>query len=654
MITNFANTTPAASSRRKSALRAPAPGLAGARLYSAAVLFCSAGAAGAADHAATPIPDSRHIANGRIIPSESYADQPYIVSTDDGAWLCVMTTGPGSEGATGQHVVSRRSTDQGRTWEQPVALEPADGSEVSYAVLLKVPYGRVYAFYNHNTDNVREVKREDGGVFRRVDSLGHYVFKYSDDHGRTWSPNRYPVPIREFECDRNNVYGGKLRFFWNVGRPLILGDTAIMVLHKVGAMGPGFFSQSEGAFFKSRNILTERDPEKLTFETLPDGDVGLRTPPGGGRVAEEQSIVALSDGSLYCVYRTIDGWPVHAYSRDGGHTWTPPAYKTYTPGGRRVKNPRAANFAWNCSNGKFLYWFHNHGGRFIGELGAGGRGGRSPFDDRNPAWLMAGREIVTPQGRMLEWSQPEILLYDDDPFIRISYPDLVEEGGKFYVTETQKSIGRIHEIPSALLEGLFHQFDHQHVATNQLALDLPYPAPAVAKMPPLPEFHQRDARFEDQRSRDLRAGFTLDFWLTLDAFTPSQALLDSRDATGRGLLVTATETGTIRITLHDGRQESSWESDRGALQTGTPQHAVITMDGGPKIITFVVNGMLGDGGDERQFGWGRFSPTLRAPNGADTVAIGEGVRSLRLYTRALSTSEAVGNFRAGNTVSGMR
>ena len=258
------------------------------------------------------ISDPRHITNGRNIPSEGYADQPYIVKTDDGAWLCVMTTGTGHEGQGGQHVVSMRSTDQGRTWEKIVAIESADGPEASYAVLLKVPGGRIYAFYNHNTDRVPEVKREDKGVYKRVDSLGHYVFKYSDDHGRSWSPKRYEVSLREFECDRNNVYGGQLRFFWNVGRPLILGDAAIMVMHKVGAMGNGFFAQSEGAFFKSKNILTERDPEKITFETLPDGDIGLRTPAGGGRVAEEQSIVKLSDGSLYCVYRTIDGWPASA------------------------------------------------------------------------------------------------------------------------------------------------------------------------------------------------------------------------------------------------------------------------------------------------------------------------------------------------------
>jgi len=410
--------------------------------------------------AATPaIPDPRHISNGWNIPSEGYADQPYIVKTDDGAWLCVITTGTGVEGAKGQHVVSMRSTDQGRTWEKPVDVEPIDGPEASYAVLLKVPGGRIYCFYNHNTDKVTEVKREDKGVYKRVDSLGHYVFKYSDDHGRTWSEKRYDIPMREFECDRNNTYGGKLKFFWNVGRPLILNDAAICVIHKVGAMGAGFFAQSEGAFLKSKNILTERDPAKITFETLPDGDIGLRTPQGGGRVAEEQNIVSLSDGSLYCVYRTIDGWPTCSYSRNGGHTWTTPVYASYTPGGRLIKHPRAANFAWKCSNGKFLYWFHNHGGRFVGELGANGKGGRSPYDDRNPAWLCAGIERDTPQGKVIHWSQPEILLYDDDPFIRMSYPDLVEDNGRFFVTETQKHVGRTHEISENLLNGLFKQWE---------------------------------------------------------------------------------------------------------------------------------------------------------------------------------------------------
>ncbi len=587
------------------------------------------------------IPDTRHIATGWEIPSNYYADQPYIVKTDDGAWLCCITTGSGHEGSPGQHVISMRSTDQGKTWSTPVDVEPAGGPEASYAVMLKAPYGRIYIFYNHNTDRVPEVKREDKGVYKRVDSLGHYVFKYTDDNGRSWSKQRYDIPMRAFDCDMENVYGGKLKFFWNVGRPLIHDNAAICVIHKVGAMGAGFFARSEGAFLKSRNILTERDPSKVSFETLPEGTVGLRTPPGGGRVAEEQSIVSLSDGSIYCVYRTIDGWPVCSYSRDGARSWSTPVYKTYTPGGKRVKHPRAANFVWKCQNGKYLYWYHNHGGRFIGELGANGKNGQSPYDDRNPAWLMAGREIDTPHGRMLEWSQPEILLYDDQPDVRMSYPDLVEENGKFYITETQKVIGRTHLIDSALVSGLFNQWDNCSVADKGLVVDLSNkkPMPAQVKMPGLPAF--------SRKGTDLRGGCSIDLWLKADNLTPGQTLLDSRDNDGKGLIVSIAEKGSLHILLSDGRTEASWSSDNELLKAGSLHHAVITVDGGPKIITFVVDGTLCDGGDQRQFGWGRFSPHLQSFNGASNMHISPVVKSLRIYNRAVRTSEAVGNFKAG-------
>ncbi len=592
--------------------------------------------------------DPRNIATGLPIPSEGYADQPYIVKTDDGAWLCAITTGTGHEGDGGQHVVSMRSTDQGRSWDKPVDIEPANGPEASYVVLLKTSYGRIYALYNHNTDNVREVKREDKGVYKRVDSLGHYVFKYTDDHGRSWSSERYDIPVREFECDRSNVYQGKLRFFWNVGRPLILGDSALMTLHKVGAMGEGFFAQSEGVFLKSDNILSERDPSQLRFETLPDGDIGLRTPKGGGRVAEEQSIVKLSDGSIFCVYRTIDGWPTCAYSRDGGHTWTEPAYMTYSPGGARVKHPRAANFVWNCSNGKFLYWFHNHGGSFVGRMTPNQPGGAigSPYDDRNPAWLMAGREIDTPDGKRMEWSQPEVLLYDDDPYIRMSYPDLIEEDGQFYITETQKNAARLHKIAPLMIEGLFQQWDSRTIAREGMIQQVAA-GTSEFEMPRLPNLNARDNTRADYGAKDARTGFSLDLWLQFDSLQPGQVILDNRITQQSGIALTTAENGTLRLSMNDGRQEVAWYSDPRKLTAGKPHHVVITIDGGPKIITYVIDGILCDGGEDRQFGWGRFSPTLRTPLGAKTMQMGSAVKSLRIYSRPLRTSEAVAHFRAG-------
>ncbi len=598
------------------------------------------------------IPDPRHIKNGFEIPSEGYSDQPYIVKTEDKAWLCVMTTGVGEEGQSGQHVISTRSLDQGKTWEKPVDIESSGGPEASYVVAFKNKSGRIYAFYNYNTQNIREVKREDGQVWARVDSLGDFVFKYSDDHGKSWSKQHYVVPVREFACDRDNVYGGKVRFFWNVGRPLVHGDKVWVPLIKVGAMGDSFFNQSEGSILFSPNLQTEKDPEKIVFETLPDGDIGLRTPVGGGRIAEEQSLSRLSDGTLYCVYRTIDGYPAEAYSHDEGHTWTPPAYKSYTPDGRLMKNPRAANFAWRLENGKFLYWFHNHGGSVAKKKSPHSPPSPwNPYDDRNPVWLSVGTEIDTSKGKRLSWSEPEIGLYDDDLYIRMSYPDLVEESGKTFLTETQKNIARVHQVPEALMKALLGQSDNKTVSENGLILNLSGKVLSpTTPFPALPAFTTRDHTLKDHGSKDLRQGFSLEMAFRLDSLEPGQILLDTRLEGKEGLLLATTDQGTVELTLNDGKSKSSWDTDAGVLTPGKAHHLAIIVDGGPKLILFVVDGKLCDGGDTRQFGWGRFSPQLQNVNGDSTARIAPNLKGevslLRIYNRAIYVSEAVGNARS--------
>jgi len=586
--------------------------------------------------------DWRHLRHGWPIPAEKYSDQPYVVQTDDGAWLCVLTTGPGEEGTIGQHVVTQRSRDQGRTWEDRVAVEPSDGPEASYAVPLKLPSGRIYLFYNYNTDNLREVRADDppypGGRCGRVDSLGAFVFKFSDDHGRTWSPNRYPIPVRETEIDRQNPYGGSVRFFWNVGRPFHHGGDAFVPLHKVAGFGLGFFTRTEGWLLRSPNLLTEKEPSRVRWDTWPQGEKGLRTPAGGGPIAEEQSICCLSDGTFYAVWRSIDGCPVCARSRDQGRTWTEPAYQSY-PDGRRMKHPRAANFIWRCANGKYLYWFHNHGGR--------------DYEDRNPAWLCGGVERETPAGLTLVWSQPEILLYDDDPFVRMSYPDLIEEGGRYFVTETQKVLPRVHEIDPALLQGLWGQFDRARVAREGLILEWhAAPASGAPSIPPLPALLERDDHLSDYGTKDLRAGVTIELWLELSGAVPAGAeLASNRTADDRGFALTARADGAVELSLGDGRVNSRWTSDPGLLLGSGPRHLIATVDGGPKIVTFSTDGSLNDGGPARQFGWGRYNAQLRGLDGerALRLAAGDPVRIAlaRVYARALRTSEAVGNYRAG-------
>lgn len=98
-----------------------------------------------------------------LIPDEGYCDQPYVVTTKNGNWLCVLTTGPGEESQKHQHVVATISSDNGKTWCEPIDIEPGrspDWRMSSWAVPLVVPSGWVYVFYNYDGDKIR--KRPNG------------------------------------------------------------------------------------------------------------------------------------------------------------------------------------------------------------------------------------------------------------------------------------------------------------------------------------------------------------------------------------------------------------------------------------------------------------------------------------------------------------
>lgn len=592
--------------------------------------------------------DARNIATGWEIPRENYCDQPYVVITHDGNWLCVLTTGSGVEGKPGQHIIAAISSDKGRTWSPAIDIEPAGGPEASWVMPLLTPSGRVYALYTYNKDNIREIplppigrnafknsapgQDKAGRVSKRVDTLGAYVFKYSDDHGRTWSKERYEIPLRPYAIDRANNFHGKVLFFWGVGKPITHGNTAYFGWAKVG----NWWTVSEGMVMRSDNVLHENDASKVRWEMLPPGDHGLRAPKSS--IAEEANLVALSDGTLYVVYRTVDGYLCHAYSKDRGRTWTPPAYATYAPGGRRIKHPRAAGFVKKFSNGKYLLWYHNNGGEPVHAV--------ENFDfwsGRNPGWVAGG---IEKDGRM-HWSEPEILVYDDDPNARISYPDFIEDHGRFFITETQKSKARVHEIDPQLLEGVWNQWDRKEVARTGIALDL-----TGKKLAP-----EMDVEIPQLPSLSSRGGFTLEFWLRLRELTPGQTILDTRDTNGKGIALATSHRASIELTLSDGAHKVSWDNDPGtgpgSLKLDTWQHFVFIVDGGPRIISVVVDGVLNDGGAVRRYGFGRFDPELADVNGAAKATLAAQIRGevkdFRIYNRYLRTSEAVGNYRATRT-----
>jgi hypothetical protein len=144
---------------------------------------------------------------------------------------------------------------------------------------------------------------------------------------------------------------------------------------------------------------------------------------------------------------------------------------------------------------------------------------------------------------------------------------------------------------------------------------------------------------------------TLECWVDLRELTKEKVLVDSLDAGGRGVLLATVDGGAVRIGMNDGRTRFSWESDRGVLKAGSRHHVVAIVDAGPRIVTFVIDGVLCDGGKQRQFGWGRWKGELGDVTGAGRFRVGTAVNGevtrVRVYDRYLRTSEAVSNYHAG-------
>lgn len=498
--------------------------------------------------------DSRNIKNGYIIRTEGYSDQPYVIKTDDGNWLMVMTVSGLHEGASEQHIVTMRSYDKGQTWTDSVDVASPDEPESSYAVLYKAKYGRVYCFYNFNADNIRWViggshpSMYYAGMCPRVDTLGHFVFKYSDDNGLTWSEKWYDIPQRDFEVDRLNPYGGKIKFFWNVGKPLEIEGRVLVPLYKIREFGDYFMTYSEGVLLECDNINTEKDPEKLNWKTLPDGDIGIRAPHKDSRISEEHSFVRLSDGTVFCTFRTTTGHPYCSYSHDDCHTFSDPEPLTYE-NGRLVKHPRAANFIWKCENGKYLYWYHNNGGRGM--------------PDRNPVFLCGAKEILTDEGMKLAFGQPKPVLYDENYEVRMSYPDMLEDGGEYYLTETQKKIARVHKVDKALIESLWDEPSNPDIWKTNVTADM----------------------LEDSVSFEFETGSDIGVIFKAGGFEIERKAY-----------------GDIVVHIIDTREYYLVNDD--ILLEDMKNHTVrIVFDMGIRAVYFVTDGIFCDGGDKRVYGF---------------------------------------------------
>lgn len=562
--------------------------------------------------------DWRNVKNSNHIYTNGYCDQPYIVVLQNAKWLCVFTTNSGHEGSKGQHIVSSISEDQGKSWSEPIRIEEPQKESASWAMPYLTDYGRVYVFYSYNGDKIHELNKQKN---IREDMIGWYCYKFSDDEGKTWS-ERYRLPVRETDVDITNDWGGKVQIFWGIGKPIDFEGGMMLSFSKIGKY---MLEYSEGWLFSCENINIEKNPNKLKWTMLPDSDSGIKNPEFG-LINSEHNIFQLNNGTLYCMNRTVSGYPLESYSTNGGKSWTipnPPVYEN----GIKLKNPRACPRIWKCKNGKYLFWYHNNGGW--------------NFGTRNPAWLSGG---VEKDGKIV-WGQPEILFYEEDKNVRMSYPDLIEQDGKYWITETNKADARCHAVPNEFLNTLWSQFEINEVAKNNLVAEWKekkIPESGKLKLPSKPVVSYTD-------------GFTLDLSLVLATLSPGQLLLSSKDKNGKLVELKTGDFGAIEISISDGEHTDSWSSDPGLIKaTGLEYSVSVIIDNGPCIIQFVIDGAVNNGRNFREFGWGRYTIDMKGFNfvnietaklAGESVNIKGRITNLRLYNRPLMNTEIIGNHR---------
>src|SRR5690606_16614821 len=163
---------------------------------------------------------------------------------------------------------------------------------------------------------------------------------------------------------------------------------------------------------------------------------------------------------------------------------------------------RACPAIWRTSDGRYLLWFHNNA---VGTWEPG---------TRNPAWIAGGVEVDGD----IHWSQPEVLLYDQNPKVRMSYPDLIEQDGRFWISETQKDVARVHEIDGTLLEAMWKQRTARDVASTKLLVESRVGRGAQ----PMPRLSPLGAG----------GGLSIDLRVRVDSLDVGQVLLDWRNDEG--------------------------------------------------------------------------------------------------------------------------
>ncbi len=203
-----------------------------------------------------------------------------IVQNDDGSLFMAYTHFRSWEDDAAAQILSRRSTNGGRSWsESQLVVENEGRKNVAAVSMLQLPPDRLFLFY------------------QRQDSERSCVIcaRLSTDGGETFGPAMFLTSADRYHCLCND---SALRL--TSGRLLLPYTVNMAAAGTPARLEAGcLYSDDEGASWRSSNTVF--------------------APESG---AMEPKVVELEDGRLWMLLRTDQGTLYQTYSENGGEHWS--------------------------------------------------------------------------------------------------------------------------------------------------------------------------------------------------------------------------------------------------------------------------------------------------------------------------------------------
>jgi len=387
---------------------------------------------------------------------ESKNEHFIVFPTKSGAFFAVWTSAY-TESNANQHILFSVSRDKGHTWNKPETIagpeevNPEGKGMASWGFPIYVPaMNRIYVFYLKNI----------GPNDWHKGISGTMSFVYTEDEGESWS-SEYTLAFRRTAIMSPNPEVPQNWIIWQqpveITPGQILGCGTVWASKSEKQKNPAMPGGTECWFWRFDNILKERDPTKLKVTLLPEGSYGIRMPEHPDSIdsaAEEPTVLRLSDGRWFCVFRTHQGCVGYSVSTDEGKSWLEAKPLRYHDKGEIILHPRSSCPIYPLEDGRFFVTTHNNDGS--------ANGGRHPYDayrNRTPTFYLLGKEMLDKTQPV--WFSAPIKFLDNQakpmgPEGRISvgiYTSFfIQEGKRYYFYPDRKHflLGRF--ITDAMLE----------------------------------------------------------------------------------------------------------------------------------------------------------------------------------------------------------